>query len=269
MNIFIGLVLFFSSEPSKRFGQTTLFLIFALLGFFVMGFSEAASLATLGIYCLVVLIFLVTKQIRNHWGLLTGYIFGIVIGILLAANAPASTNRFNHSGSSFNPLEILTNLFNLIQSSFHTIFLGESTTGIAAFLVALLVGYTIGRVLPSPLRYEEKLPRSAAGNFVLLLVPVLITIITLLPSAVVNNYLPKRTLIIPIYLLVTQYFLLTLYFGRRNTVKVDSTRILIIITSLAVLVTGILGLASMAKMTKQILIYASEFDARETEIYYS
>jgi len=267
MNIFMGLVLFFSSGPSKRFGQTTLFLIFALLGFCVMGFSEAASFATLGIYCLVVLVFLVTKQIRNHWGLLTGYIFGIVIGILLAANAPASSNRFNNLGSSFNPLEILTNLFNLIQSSFHTIFLGESSTGIVAFLVVLLVGYTVGRVLPCPLRHEEKLPRSAAGNFVLFLVPVLITFITLLPSAVVNNYLPKRTLFIPIYLFVTQYFLLTLYFGRHDAGKADSTRILLIITSIAVLATGILGLASLVKMTKQILVFASEFDARETEIY--
>jgi hypothetical protein len=267
MNIFIGLVLFFSSEPSKRFGQTTLFLIFSLLGFCVMGFSEAASLAIIGIYCLVVLVFLVTKQIRNHWGLLTGYIFGIVIGILLAANAPASTNRLNNLGSSLNPLEILANLLNLIQLSFHTIFLGGSITGLAAFLVALLVGYTIGRVLPNPLRHEQKLPRSAVGNFVLFLVPVLITFITLLPSAVVNNYLPKRTLFIPIYLLVTQYFLLTLYFGRRDAGKVNSTRILIIITSFAVLVTGILGLSSIVKMTKQILVFASEFDARETEIY--
>ena len=267
MNIFMGLVLFFSSEPSKPFGQTTLFLIFALLGFFAMGFSEAASLATLGIYCLVALIFLITKQIKKFWGLLAGFIFGVVSGILLVANAPASTNRFNNLGSSFNLLEILTNLFNLIQSSFHTIFLGESTVGIAAFLVALLVGYTIGRVLPSPLRDEEKLPRSAGGNFALLLVPVLITIITLLPSAVVNNYLPKRTLIIPIYLLVTQYFLLTLYFGHRDAGKANSTRILIILSSLAVLATGILGLASMANMTKKIQFYASEFDARETEIF--
>jgi hypothetical protein len=267
MNIFMGLVLLFSSEPSKSFGQTTLFLIFALLGFFAMGFSEAASLATLGIYCLVALIFLITKQIKKFWGLLAGFIFGVVSGILLVANAPASTNRFNNLGSSFNLLEILTNLFNLIQSSFHAVFLDNSSSGIAVFLVALIVGYTIGRVLPNPLRYEEKLPRSGVGNFVLLLVPVLITIITLLPSAVVNNYLPKRTLFIPIYLFVTQYFLLTLYFGRRDAGKADSTRIILIITSIAVLATGILGLASLVKMTKQILVFASEFDAREAEIY--
>ncbi len=261
MNIFMGLVLFFSSEPLKPFGQTTLFLIFALLGFFAMGFSEAASLATLGIYCLVALIFLITNQIKKFWGLLAGFIFGVVSGILLVANAPASTNRFSNLGSSFNLLEILTNLVDLIQSSFHTIFLGESTVGIAAFLVALLVGYTIGRVLPNPLRYEEKLPRSAGGNFALLLVPVLITIITLLPSAVVNNYLPKRTLFIPIYLLATQYFLVTLYFGRRDAGKANSTRNLLIISSLAVLTAGILDL------TNKIQFFASEFDARETEIF--
>jgi hypothetical protein len=267
MNIFIGLVIFFSSEPSKRLGQTTLFLIFALLGFCAMGFSEAASVATLGIYCSVVLVFLVTKQIRNQGGIIAGFIFGIVSGILLVANAPASTNRFNNLGSSFNPLEIIANLIYLIQSSFHTIFLGNSSFGLAVFLAALLVGYTIGRLLPSSLMYEGKLPRSAAGNFVLLLFPVLITIITLLPSAVVNNYLPKRTLFIPIYLLVTQYFLLALYFGRRDARKANSQRILLIFSTLAILVTGIFGLASMAKMTKQILIFASEFDARETEIY--
>ncbi len=187
-------------------------------------------------------------------------------GILVVANAPASANRVGLLGFSINPMDIFTNIFNLIQSSFRVIFLEKSGIGLAAFFIALLAGYTIGRVAPTPLRFAKHFPRTAFGQFILLLLPIMLTIITLLPSALVNNYLPLRTMFIPIYLLVVQYFIISIYFGHRDSIKRESTPLILIFTSISVLIIGVIGLVSVGNLTRQISVFATEFDAREAEI---
>ncbi len=62
LNIFIGLVLVFTSGRYDGVGQLKQALVFALVGFFAMGFSEAASLFLFAVYCLVVLILIVNKR---------------------------------------------------------------------------------------------------------------------------------------------------------------------------------------------------------------
>ena len=267
LNIFIGLVLFFTSKPYDRVGQYTQALIFALVGFCAMGFSEAASLFLFAVYCLVVLILLLSKKFTQHWGLVLGFLIGIAGGILVVAKAPASTNRLSLLGFSYNPVEMIANLFNLIQSSFRVVFLENSGFGLAAFFIALLAGYAVGRVAPISLRFEKNLPSTTLGQFILLLSPIVFTIFTLVPSVLVNNYLPLRTMFIPIYILVVQYLIISIYFGHRDSIRQESTPLILIVASISVLLVGVIGLVYVGNLAKQIRYFATEFDAREVEIY--
>jgi hypothetical protein len=267
LNIFMGLVLVFTSGRYDGVGQLKQALIFALVGFCAMGFSEAAPLFLFAVYGLVVLVLIVKKRFSRYRGLVLGFLIGIVGGILVVGNAPASANRVGLLGFSLNLMDIFSNIFILIQSSFRVIFLENSGIGLAAFLIALLAGYTIGRAAPVPLRFANHFPATAFGQFILLLLPIMLTIITLLPSALVNNYLPLRTMFIPIYLLVVQYLIISIYFGHRDSIKRESTPLILLVASISVLVIGVIGLVSVGSLAKQISVFATEFDAREAAIF--
>jgi|WetSurMetagenome_2_1015567.scaffolds.fasta_scaffold02496_7 hypothetical protein len=267
VNLFAGLALYFSNSSHHKSSQILQAVLFALLGFFAMGFSETSAVFLLSVYSLVALFLLTRRKLKQYWGLTFGCGIGIIAGILLVASSPASVNRVNSLGFTGSVSGIIGNLFELIQTSFRNAFLDNSGYGAFAFLIALLVGYSFGRALPIAFRFEDEIPHSAFGQFLLLLMPFLLTIATLLPSAIVNNYLPMRTLIIPIYFLVVQYFIISFFFGHRDSARHKSTQVLLILTSISVLAVGLIGLNLFMKTTKEIILFASEFDRREAEIY--
>ena len=157
-NFFIGLVLYFTSDSPKRFGQTGIALVFALIGFCAMGFSEPAALFLLFIYGLMILILLVYKKIKMYWGMVLGFAFGAVGGFLMVALSPGSANRVGLIGVSLYPEDVIFNLFGLVRMSFRAIFLDHLGIGMVTFFIALLLGYTLGRTLRISLRFEEYFP---------------------------------------------------------------------------------------------------------------
>ena len=68
--IFIGLVLYFTTDSPKRFGQSGIALVYALVGFCAMGFSEPVALFLLSLFSLLVLILLILKNNKKYSGLL-------------------------------------------------------------------------------------------------------------------------------------------------------------------------------------------------------
>ncbi len=267
VNFFIGLVLFFTANAQKHFNQIGTAFVFALLGFCSMGFSEPAVIFLLAIYGLLVLIFLVYKKIKQYWGIILGFGIGAICGFLMVALSPGSSERVGRIGFSNSINDIFYRLFSLVRMSFSEFFLYQNSIGIFAFIIAMLLGFTLGRTLNINLRFEKIFPRSPYGQFILWLMPFLLTILLLLPSALVKGYLPLRTLYIPIYFLVLQYFLIFVYYGRRNANENEATRLLLVISIISILCFGVIGFVSLENLTKQIIIYADEFDSRETEIF--
>jgi hypothetical protein len=267
INFLIGLALYFSTEPQKRLGKIGQALIFALVGFCAMGFSELASLFLLTAYGLIGLALLVLRKISKYWGMLAGFAIGAGCGLLLVALTPASVSRASQLGVSINPTEITSRFYALVQENFRAIFLDRSAIGLLAFFVALLLGYIFGRTSMISLRFEDRLPRTPLGQFILMLLPILLTVFTLLPFALLKGYMPARTLYIPIYLLVVQYFILSVYMGRKDAAQVDGTRFLFSIAVILVLILGATGLVSLGSIAREVKMFAAEFDARETAIY--
>ena len=229
-NFFIGLVLYFTSDSPKRFGQIGISLVFALVSFCAMGFSEPAALFLLSIYSLIIIILAVNKKITKYLGLIIGFAIGAGCGFLMVALSPGSANRVGLIGVSLLPNEVFYHFLEVVRMSFRTIFLDHLGIGMVAFFTALLLGYTLGRTLKVSLRFEEYFPSTPLGQFVLWLMPFLLTIFIMLPSALLKSYLPLRTLYIPIYFLVVQYFIISVYYGRRDAENTEVTRLLLVIS---------------------------------------
>ncbi len=242
INIFFGLVLYFTSHPKRSQRQISQALIFALIGFCAMGFSEPAWLFLLVTYGLLVVVLIVKQKLKLYWGMLAGFAIGASCGLVLAISAPGSANRVGSIGFSNNPSEILTRFYSLVQDNFLAIFFNHTGIGLFVLFVALLLGYVLGRTLNISLRFEKNFPSTYIGIFTLIVFPLILTTLTFLPSALLNGYLPSRTLIIPLYLLVVQYFILSVYWGRHHAHRQEGTSRLLVFTIIMTLIVGVAGL---------------------------
>jgi hypothetical protein len=268
-NIALGLLVRYMPEkisPNRRVGISLLFLGLGFIGSF---FNEAITIFTIALFGIilagVILRWRVFLKINLPVQPVVSFLIGAVAALFIIIFSPGNTRRFSALGLSLNLANKFSGFMTLVRNNLTVIFLENHPSGLFILACTLLVGYACGRLMLQSLKFSEQ-RLNHFEKFMVWLALFILPLLIFLPSTFLSSYFPKRTLYIPLYFILIIYFILAMYMGSRAKSSAVGQKSLSILLVAAVLVFGVTSFIRLDSTYRQMRLFSTEWDARETAI---
>jgi hypothetical protein len=245
-------------------GITLFFFAWGLLG---AGFHEITTMLNIVISFVLLLIFLIKKDLlvrKRPLIYLLAYLLSNIVGLVILLKAPASSAGISHS-LTLDLAAVFFTFLKMVRENTSLILTSNGFLALSLIPVIFLGGFWWGRMLPQPLSWI-RIPLTFLQKITLVTSPLLFYFAAFIPLAFLGGYFPTRTLAMPICFSLLALFLSGLIFGNARHDFSIPNRVLAGLLAATLVITSIHLILFMPGYISEVLSHKSEWDAREAQI---